>query len=633
MSFVESPVLRPAYAWHRSTLAEWRALEAKTQTRCKVVALVGLVLLAYHYSLLSLVQTVELDTPLAYVGLVPFIAAGLAWVNRRPRASEPAIHDRQLDYIIGMFLLVTAVVSAVALPGRMGDMYWVDRIDLLFLPLFVAGTTVLLFGVRVAWRQKVALGYLFLGWPWIYSSVLLGTLGGFISLTLKGLNASLRVVHVAQAVPGDAGTYQVVHNGRTFLISVVTACSGVDGMVGFFLIGAALAAIVSGSWTRKVLWLATGLVLLWITNLVRLLLIFWTGQKAGVHVALGILHPVAGLVMFCLGVALMALLMRPFGLNRSVALALPKVSAGAVVNAAPRVFAAMGVLLVSAVILSVNNSNLKSYDLVASATGEPKIGSFLADPANPVGWTATFETEYTINKPLFGEDSRWFRYLYASTAPGLSGLHSTLPVTADVIDAGSLSGFDAYGVTACYSFHGYTLRDVTSVDLGDGINGQALTYTGATSNQNWSIVYWIVPVATGSGTRFERTILYLQNTPAGTVSLSARIPGAAQLNDAVRGVDPVQRRLLTNQAFLVAFARQVIAGQIHQEDTGVFIDSVQTPGNTSTIVVGHSGASPSGTADAVGPVSEAEENRLFVQAVRRSRAHPTTPSGRSGSTK
>jgi exosortase len=619
MSIVESPILRPAYAWHRSSLAEWSALEEKTQTRCKIVVLVGLVFLAYHYSLVSLLQTVGLDTPLAYVGLVPIIAAGLAWLNRHPRAKEPPIHDRQLDYIIGLTLVAAAVVAAVVMPGRMGDMYWVDRIDLLFLPLFVAGATVLLFGVRVAWRQKVALGYLFLGWPWIYTTVLLGTLGGFTSLTLSGLNAALKVVPVAQTVPGNAGLYQVIHHGRVFPISVVTACSGVDGMVGFFLIGAALAATVSGSWIRKSLWLATGLVLLWITNLARLLLIFWTGEKAGEHVALGILHPVAGLVVFCLGVALMALLMRPFGLNRVASTGTVRTRVRSGLNAAPRVFAALGVLLVSAVILSVNDSSLKSYNLVATATGEPKIGSFLADPANPTGWAATFETEYTINKPLFGEDSRWFRYLYASTSPGLSNLHSTLPITADVIDAGSLSGFDAYGVTACYSFHGYTLRDVDTVNLGDGINGQALSYSGGSTNQNWSIVYWIVPVDTGSGTRFERVILYLQNTPAGTVSISPGTAGSAQLTDATKSVDPVQRRLLTNQDFLVAFARQVIAGQIHQADTGVYIDAVQTPGSDSVVVAGQNSGGQTATGGSVAPVSMTEANRLFVQAIRRSR--------------
>ena len=54
-----------------------------------------------------------------------------------------------------------------------------EPVDLLFLPFFVIGATILLFGARVAWRQQGALGFLFLIWPWPYTSVLLGTLDGF----------------------------------------------------------------------------------------------------------------------------------------------------------------------------------------------------------------------------------------------------------------------------------------------------------------------------------------------------------------------------------------------------------------------------------------------------------------------
>lgn len=577
MSSADVPVLSPALRWHRATVAEWDALEPRTQTRCKVVALVVVVVIAYHYSLASLLQTIGLDTPLAYVGLVPLLAAGLAWINRAPCASEPPIHDRELDYGIGLVLIAVAVLGGVVLPGRIGAMFWVNRLDLLFLPIFVTGATTLLFGLRVAWRQKVPLAYLFLGWPWLYTTFLLGTLGGFTSLTLRGLSAALDVFHVATPVAADPGVFEIVHGGRATSISVVTACSGIDGMVGFLLIGVALASVVSGPLLRKGLWLATGLVLLWVTNLARLLLIFWAGKVAGPHVALGILHPVAGLVMFCLGVGLMSVLLRPFGLNRVVVAPLVSRTSGR--SATPRVFAAVGILLAAAVVLSVSDSELQTYNLVAAATGEPKLGSFLADPANPVGWTAAFETEYTFAKPLFGEDSRWFRYLYSPTSPGRSALHSTLPVTADVIDAGSLDGFDAYGVTACYSFHGYTLRDVTNVDLGDGISGQALSYSGITARQNWSIVYWIWPVETGAGTRYERIILYLQNTSAASATLAPHSPGADQLAQAIKGADPAQRLLLTNRAFLVAFARQVVAGQTRQKDTAVLVDAVQTPDN------------------------------------------------------
>ena len=58
-----------------------------------------------------------------------------------------------------------------------------------------------------------------------------------------------------------------------------------------------------------------GLALLWATNILRLLLIFWVGQKFGEQFAVGILHPVAGLVIFCFGVLLMLAILKPFGLR------------------------------------------------------------------------------------------------------------------------------------------------------------------------------------------------------------------------------------------------------------------------------------------------------------------------------
>lgn len=586
MSSTESPILTPATRWHRATLAEWYALDERTRTTYKVMLLIVVTVIAYHYSITSLVQTVGLDTPLAYVGLVPLIACALGWFNRTPRRTEPSIHDRQLDYTLGLSLLGAAVLGQAVLPSRLGAMYWVNRLDLLFLPLFVSGSTILLFGARVAWRQKVALAYLFLAWPWIYTNVLLGALGGFTSLTLKGLDASLDLVRVATPVAGNPGLFSVVHAGRIVPISVVSACSGIDGMVGFVLIGTAMGSVVAGSLPRKALWLCTGLTLLWVTNLLRLLLIFWAGHVAGPHLALDVLHPAAGLVMFCVGVAIMAALLRPFGLKStrtgvSSGGEVPRAADAIGGAAAPRVFAVTAILIAAALVLSVSDAGLYAYNPVAAATGEPKLGSFLADPASPPGWTPTFETEYTLGQPLFGSDSRWFRYLYTATAPNLSLLHSTLPVTADVIDAGSLTGFDAYGVTACYSFHGYTLEDVASVYLGDGITGQALSYSGGTSLQNWSIVYWIWPVETGSGIRYERVILYLQNTPWGTVSLAPQAPGEAVLTQELRHARPIEHRLLVNRAFLVDFARAIVSGQTHKKDTAVLIGAVQAPSQTA----------------------------------------------------
>jgi exosortase/archaeosortase family protein len=552
---------------------------------------------AYHYSLESLFQTVAFDTPLAYVGLVPFIALALAFAQRRPGRPEPRIQDRQLDYIIGVPLIGIALAINEFLPRQQSVLYWMRREDLLSLPFFVAGAVTILFGTRVMWRQKIAICYLFLAWPWPYTTILLGTLNGFTNVTVWGLTGVLHVVHLATPIGsnGESGLFSIVHHGQSFPVSVVSACSGVDGMVGFLLVGTAFAAIVQGPRLRKTIWLAVGLVLLWATNLFRLLLIFWAGKQWGEHVAISTLHPVVGLLIFNVGVVLMVLLLRPFGLRlRAInpSAGQPSASGG---PTPPRpttpIFMVSGLLAIVALFSAANNNALRSFDLVATASGEPRLASFLADPATPPGWAPQFTTEYEQNKSLFGESSRWFRYTYFYHGGG--DLSGTLPVTADVINAAGVSSFNAYGVSACYNFHGYTLRDVSQVSLGAGMTGDALSYSSSTDG-DWSVVYWIWPVKTGTQNRYERVILYLADTTLGDVHVTGQIHGITGLKNALSPSDSTDQRLIVNRAFLVQFARELILGQsrIHAETTDIAHASPPLPPVPSVVPSPHRPGKP-----------------------------------------
>jgi len=66
----------------------------------RALALLGLVLLAHHYSLQTLARGLALQTPLADLALVPLIALILAWVRLRREPAPRPIHDRQVDYIV-----------------------------------------------------------------------------------------------------------------------------------------------------------------------------------------------------------------------------------------------------------------------------------------------------------------------------------------------------------------------------------------------------------------------------------------------------------------------------------------------------------------------------------------------------
>jgi exosortase/archaeosortase family protein len=554
-----------ALRWRSQAQQRWHEAPARVRTTIQMAVLLVVVGVAYNYSLSTLIQNAGLETPLAYVSLVPAIALALAAVRARPLRPEPAIHDRQVDYIVGLPLVGGALAANLLLPGKMSAMFWVWRIDLLTLPVFVAGAVAIIFGVRVLWRQKLAVGYLFLGWPYPYSTVLLKVLDAFTAATLVGIREIVKILPVAKSVTSPDGTlFVVVHHGVSFPLSVVSACSGVNSVVGFLLIGSAFAAVVHGPIVRKVLWLVGGMLLLWAINLGRITFIFWAGKTWGEHVAIDILHPFIGLVTFSVGVLFLVLLIQPLGMHVGSAPPTgshsirppsgPTETKGS--PAVPKVYAAVIVVTVIAIILGISNVGLKTYNLVADASGQPKLTAYIAAPVAPVGWRTRRIDVFNWAKPLFGDTSVWDRYLLTATEGG--DLHTSVPVVADVIVTPELDTFAAYGVEACYQFHGYSLRDVAEVDIGGGITGQAMSYTSQTYG-SWSIVYWIIPVKLGTQTTYERVVLYVQNNKSGVVvPATSKISG---IKSVAGSLGPSDLPLIQNREFLVAFARELVQSE------------------------------------------------------------------------
>ena len=109
--YVPTPTTRVATLknWQDTWRRRWTDASQTTRTRIQVGVLLGAVLIAYNYSLSTLLQTVDEQTPLAYISLVPAIALALAAVRSRPLKPEPPIYDRQVDYAIGIPLILAAV--------------------------------------------------------------------------------------------------------------------------------------------------------------------------------------------------------------------------------------------------------------------------------------------------------------------------------------------------------------------------------------------------------------------------------------------------------------------------------------------------------------------------------------------
>jgi exosortase/archaeosortase family protein len=485
------------------------------------LVLVGSVALAYNYSLQTLTRGLGLQTPLAYLALVPLIAVLLGAINFRLEPKLRPIHDRQVDWIIGILLISIAGAIDFLLPSAYTTDFWQHRIDLIGLPFFTAGVIALLYGSRRLWALRWAVMFLFLAWPDPYVRFLASAIGTSTDIALYAVTASLKFLPVAQPI-GNA-TFVVTHNGQHFSLAVGSACSGINSLVGFVILGAAFNTIFKGGILRRVLWLAAGLILVGAMNVARIDLIFLAGAVLGESFAIDVLHPVAGIIVFGIGGLAMLAIAPLFGLRiPQPPTPEPKPAPSRPISDPPsvrhaarhlRVATPMAVGLMLAVMLAVPDASFAHYDSLVDAFGSPTLGAIDPTAVTVSGWQSAPSSSFDQASSYFGARATWQRVPFSMTIPAATGVPSS--VYLDVIrtdDAGSLS---AYGVQACYNFHGYTQVLGGSSDVGAGVQASVAGFRSPILGTDWSILWWEWPFNAGGQTRYERLVLLAPLNSAG----------------------------------------------------------------------------------------------------------------------
>jgi exosortase/archaeosortase family protein len=476
------------------------------------MVLVASVALAYNYSLETLTRGLGLETPLAYLALVPLIALLLGVVNFRLQPYLRPIHDRQLDWILGLFLIAVAASIDLLLPSAYSADFWLHRIDMIGLPFFTAGMVALLYGTRRLWALRWAIVFLFLAWPDPYVTILATAIGTSTDLALAAVEASLRVVPVAQ--PLGNGTFLISHGSEQFSLAVGSACSGINSLVGFVIIGAAFNTIFSGRFFSRILWLAAGLLLVGAFNVARIDLIFVAGWAFGEPFAIDVLHPVAGIIVFGLGALAMLGIAPLFGLRIPETPRRDPAAEATRASVQPRrtrsaargirVAAPMAVGLGLAGVLAMPNAGFAHYDSLVDAFGQPTLGTIDPNTVTVAGWQAAPSTSFDQATSYFGAHATWERVAFSSTDSSTTQPSS---VYLDVIrtdDSGSLA---SYGVEACYNFHGFDQVSSGSTDVGAGVEAKVASYRSPVEATDWSILWWEWPYDAGGQTRYERLVL------------------------------------------------------------------------------------------------------------------------------
>jgi exosortase/archaeosortase family protein len=476
-----------------------RASASLDSTRFRLGAGLLLVALAFHYSLRTLISAWRYQTPLADLVLVPLIAAGLFVVAALRSPAVGATRLRRVDLVLAGTALVLALFAVLVLPTSLGSYYWVVRPDLLAVPLTAVAAVALLFGARTLLAFIFPLGFLALLWPLPHAIVVEQLLIHVTNLTQGAVRALIGVMPIASVVPGGLDLrLQIPHGAEGFVVSVASACSGTESLIGFGLVGLAAMYLVKGPAWRRLTWLAVGAIGVWVGNLARILGIVAVGRWLGPEAALDVLHPVAGiLVINVVFIALIAMLPW-FGLTRRSMRTKAHGDSPAsrpdppeLLPSRRRVTAPLAVLVLAASGLAVANSQLAGAATAFSNTGHPASTPFAARPVVGTGWQVRPLDRFDWAKQYFGDDATWTRWRMRPTKENTEGRFT---MWADSITTSDYAALLAHPVRDCYSFHGFKILANQRVQITTGIVGERVVYQRP-DGARWHVVTWQWPVA------------------------------------------------------------------------------------------------------------------------------------------
>src|SRR5579864_3186867 len=281
------------------------------------VGIVVATLVAYHFTLASLFDFLRLETPLAYLPLLPIFCVGIAVVTaNRYRYAKKPIMDRQIDFLVGIPLIIVALLLITLAPVIASTYYWTDRADVVSMAMFAAGATIIAYGITWFWRLKAAFVFLLLMWPALYLHLMAGVMQTFSNWTNAAMAQIVHHLPLGASLGLNVGDVIITQqNGAPLTISIGSACSGADTVLGFALVGGAVLTVLGGGKGRKLLWWIAGMVLAFLLNIIRLTSIIALAHAGHPSFALGGYHAAIGLVLFAIAVLVMLWVLPLFGLH------------------------------------------------------------------------------------------------------------------------------------------------------------------------------------------------------------------------------------------------------------------------------------------------------------------------------
>jgi len=478
----------------------------------------------------ALLALADGDTPVSTVPLAPFMGALFLLRRFNPAQLQKRPHDGFIDGIILILLCVLTTVVLLLLPVAMSWDFWLDRLDIPGLVLLLTCLVVAAWGLPGLAQLGPGLAYLLLSWPLPYVLLYNRIIPPLTDLTSSAVNLVAPLLRLGiQPDPQDTHTLLYQFQGHLNSIVVAQSCAGINGALGLAVIGLPIALLGRGSWEARGTWLALGIVLSWLVNVARIVIIVAAAVLWGPDLTMALLHPVLGMIFFALSFALLLALAPLCHLDVAAPWRTPRRPSAAASGSprrarGPRLALTLGAILLAGALF---DNNLAQFRGVAEAT-LPRVGLARADRLFPLprGWFAINVAPISGWEPIFGPSTVAAALTIVRPTQADSLVYVQAVLTRDA------ASFNTYGVEDCYAFHGYTLRSVRRVPLGHGVTATQIDFQDG--RYQAAAVYWIQPVQTLRGLYHERVVLI-------TDAATARLQGVHLSPPTDVSTSPVQQ--------------------------------------------------------------------------------------------
>jgi exosortase len=242
----------------------------------------------------------------SHILIVPFILAYLLFRKRKTLLAVMPLDNtdqpkplRHLPPIVGALLIITSIF-----------LYWYGSYTftplehhMLALPIFVAGSTLLLFNTQTLRQLAFPIAFLFFLVP--PPSEILFTIGGMLSALSSQVSSSIvNLAGIPSTLISEYSNPIILitrPDGTTINFTIDIACSGIYSLIGFIIFATLIAYLIRDKTWKKIALILTGIPIIYLFSIIRITTILLIGYQYGETLALQVFHLLGGWVTIFLG--------------------------------------------------------------------------------------------------------------------------------------------------------------------------------------------------------------------------------------------------------------------------------------------------------------------------------------------